>query len=346
MLGHNPFYHQTIRKYVSVFGSLFNDIFIVRETRDRVQKERQKCPITYAPKEKMVTRLYGDPTLTKSIATTLPRMSFELTGYRYDQSRKQQSTIRHRVTNPLDAAKPQSQYVGIPYEFDFSLSCYVRNIEDGLQIIEQILPFFMPDYTISATVSQELGIVKDIPIILKSVNEKIDYEGAFSDGTRLITWDFEFVLKGWLFGPVSNSAIIMGVSANVANANATITGGVHVNLYQDINNKLIQKVKVTGGIINFLENEPIRSPERGITGAVVSWANTTNTLYLSAMTDVLRPNDAVWGLETAAHWTVQSIETINQKDAEIWIYQKPITANQFTDYGYTTFVTEFPSTLV
>jgi len=331
---------------VSLFGSLFNDIFIVRETTDRVQKERQKVPISYAPKEKFVTRLFSDPTLTKSINTTLPRMTFQMTNMRYDQSRKQQSAIRHRVSNPLSDSNPQSGYVGVPYEFDFSLSCYVRNIEDGLQIIEQILPFFMPDYTITAIVSQALNIRKDIPIILKSVSDKIDFEGAFADGTRLITWDFEFVLKGWLFGPVSNTAIIMGVSANVANANAAVTGGVYVNIHQDINNKLIQKVILTGGTTQFNDPEPVRSPARNITGQVAQWANTTNTLYLSAMTGVLRANDEVWGLDSGAHWRVQSVEVVNQKDVEVWIYQKPITANQYSDYGYTTFITEYPNTLV
>lgn len=331
---------------MSLFGSLFNDIFIVRETTDRVQKERQKVPISYAPKEKFVTRLFSDPTLTKSINTTLPRMTFQMTNMRYDQSRKQQSAIRHRVSNPLSDSNPQSGYVGVPYEFDFSLSCYVRNIEDGLQIIEQILPFFMPDYTITAIVSQALNIRKDIPIILKSVSDKIDFEGAFADGTRLITWDFEFVLKGWLFGPVSNTAIIMGVSANVANANAAVTGGVYVNIHQDINNKLIQKVILTGGTTQFNDPEPVRSPARNITGQVAQWANTTNTLYLSAMTGVLRANDEVWGLDSGAHWRVQSVEVVNQKDVEVWIYQKPITANQYSDYGYTTFITEYPNTLV
>lgn len=339
MLGHNPFYHRTIRKYVSLFGSLFNDIFYVRETTDRIQKERQKVPISYAPKEKFISRLFGDPTLTKSIATTLPRMSFEMVGMRYDQARKQQSTIRHR-TPSANNSHPQSQYVGIPYEFDFNMSCYVRNIEDGLQIVEQILPFFLPDYTITAQVSEEMDIVKDIPIILKSCAEKIDYEGKFEDGTRLITWDFEFTLKGWLFGPVSNSAIIMGVQTG-----NTVTGGIFVNIYHDVNNKPIQKLVVTGGTIDYNEKEIIRSPGRNILGAVYAWGNTTNTLYLAGVTGVFRANDDVWGLESGAHWTVQSVETIPQKDAEIWIYQKPITANQYTDYGYTTFITEFPDTL-
>lgn len=345
MLGHNPFYHRTIRKYVALFGALFNDIFYVRETTDRIQKERQKVPISYAPKEKFVTRLYSDPTLNKSIATTLPRMTFEMMGMSYDPTRKQQSTIRHRGPSSSNTSHPQSQYVGVPYKFDFNMSCYVRNIEDGLQIVEQILPFFLPDYTLTAQVSEEVDIVKDIPIILKSVTEKIDYEGAFTDGTRLITWDFEFELQGWIFGPVNNSAIIMGISANTADANAAVSGGIFVNLYTDVNNKPIQKVVLSGGTTDFRENEPVRSPGRNIVGKVYAWANNSNTVYLSEVTGVLRANDEVWGLETAAHWTVQSVQTIPEKDAEIWIYQKPITANQYTDYGYTTFITEFPDTL-
>jgi len=343
MLGHSPFYHRTTRKYVSLFGSLFNDVFYVRETQDRVQKERQKCPISYSPKEKFITRLRTDPTLTKSIATTLPRMSFEMVSMSYDESRKQQSVIRHRTTNPLDSSHPQSQYMGIPYNYDFRLSIYARNIEDGLQIVEQILPFFMPDYTISAQVSQELDIKKDIPIILKSVNEKVDYEGAFEDGTRMIIWDLEFSLKAWIFGPVSNTAIIMGVSANIANANAVVTGGIYVNLYQDINNKPLQKVILSGGQGLFIQNEPVREPNRNITGKVYRWDATSNTIYLSSMTGVLRANDVIFGLESNSRWVVQIIETTNNKDAQIRIYQNPITANQDSDYGYTTLITEWPN---
>jgi hypothetical protein len=152
-------------------------------------------------------------------------------------------------------------------------------------------------------------------------------------------------MKGWLFGPVSNSAIIVGVSANVANANATVTGGVHVNIYDDVNNKTLQKVVLANGSIDFRETEPVRIPDRNITGIVYAWETSTNTLFLSGTTGVLNANDEVWGLDTAAHWEVQSVETVPQKEVEIWIYQKPITANQFTDYGYTTFITEFPDTV-
>lgn len=263
MLGHNPFYHRTIRKYVALFGTMFNDLYVVRETAARAQKERQKVPISYAPKEKFITRLQSDPTLTKSIATTVPRMSFEMLSMHYDQGRKQMSTIRHRAQNTANNSHPQSQYVGVPYDFEFTLSVYVRNIEDGLQIVEQILPFFLPDYTIKAQVSEEVAVIKDIPIILKSVNEKIDYEGAFADGTRIITWDLEFTLKGWLFGPVANVAIIMGVQTG-----NTSHGGVYVNLIEDVNNKTFQKVILTGGSINFKDQEVMTDPDRNLTGKV------------------------------------------------------------------------------
>lgn len=340
MLGHRPFFHNTIRKYVVLMGSLFNDIFVVRETAAGAEKERQKVPILYGPKEKWLSSLRSDPTLTKTILTTVPRMSFELTALAYDQSRKQESTIRHRQHNSANSAVPQTQYVGVPYNFEFSVSVYVRNISDGLQIVEQILPFFLPDYTVSAQVSQEMDIVKDIPIILKSVNEKIDYESAMPDGTRLVIWDLEFTLKGYIFGPIANSAIIMGVQTG-----NTTTGGIYVNLYTDVNNRTLQKVIVTGGITDFRELEAIREPERDITGTVYSWGNTTNTLILTGMTGVLNANDDVWGLYTGAHWTVQSIEVINIKDAEIWITQNPITANADSDYGFTTTITEFPDTI-
>jgi hypothetical protein len=345
MLGHNPFFHNTIRKYVVLMGSLFNDIFVVRETEAGVEKERQKVPILYGPKEKWLTSLRMDPTLTKTVMITLPRMSFELMSLNYDQTRKQESTIRHRVRNSANTQFPPTQYVGVPYNFDFSVSVYVRNITDGLQIVEQILPFFLPDYTVSAQVSQELDIVKDIPIILRSVTEKVDYEGAMPDGTRIVTWDLEFTLKGYIFGPIDNSAIIKGVSANVANANAAISGGVYINLYTDVNNRTLQKVVVTGGIINYLEQEAIREPDRGITGTVYSWNANSNTLILAGMTGVLGANDHLWGLVTGSHWTVQSIEVTNLKDAEIWITQNPISANADSDYGYTTVITEFPDTL-
>lgn len=356
MLGNSPFYHRTIRKHVVLFGALFNDIFIVRETSTGINREHIKVPIAYSPKEKFITRLNQDPALTKSIQTTLPRMSFQLLSFEYDATRKQQSTIRHR-TSPA-SSYVNAQFVGIPYNFDFTLSLYVRNIEDGLQVVEQILPFFQPDYTLSAKLSDTLDIVKDIPVVLTSVAEDNQYEGKLEDGTRMILWDLQFTMKSFIFGPISNSAIIMGNSiipnthvgganANVAGANsyANVTGGIYVNIYEDANNKKIQKVKVEGGIINYKEGEFIRSPEQGITGMVYGWNPTSNTLYLSQMSGVLKTNTNIWGLDTSARWNVSGVDIVNQKDVEIRIYQNPINAMADDDYGYTTHIREFPTTL-
>jgi len=346
MLGFQPYYHRTIRKYVVLFGALFNDMFIVRETAAEAPKERIKVPLSYAPKEKFIQSLQTDPTLTKSIQTTLPRMSFEMLSLAYDAQRQQQATIRHRAAGAgVNASTYSSQYMGVPYNFDFTLSLYVRNIEDGLQVVEQILPFFTPDYTISARVSEELNIIKDIPIILTSVAEENKSDGALSEGPRLITWDFQFTLKGYIFGPTSNAKVIMGVSANVANANANITGGIYVNLYDDVNNKPIQKFVVTGGSISFKQGELVREPNNGITGIVSAWQNASNTLYLTQLNGMLSANDNLYGAETGAHWRIQTLETVNQKDVEIRIYQDPITANADSDYGYTTIITEWPNTI-
>lgn len=341
MLGHQPFFHNTIRKYVVIFGSLFNDIVLARVDSAGIQKERMKVPLLYGPKEKWVTRLYADTTLTKSIATTVPRMSFEMLSMNYDQSRKQPSTIRHRTGETANSAHAHSQYMGVPYNFEFSLSVYVRNLTDGLQIVETILPFFLPDYTVTAVVSQEVNIIKDIPVILKGVTQKIDYEGAFADGTRLITWDFEFSLKGWLFGPVADTGLIMGISANVANANAAVTGGVYIDLCEDVGGGgTPERFVLYPGFGTFKEGEPISVPARRITGNVLTMSVTSNTIHLNTLTGKIEEEDEIRGLETGAHGKVKKVKDKFKKIETVRVYQKPITANAESDYGYTTHLEE------
>ena len=147
MLGNAHFYNRTIRKIVVAFGSMFNDILLTRYSNDgSTAHEITKVPLNYGPKEKYLVRINSDPTLTKSIATTVPRMSFNLDGMAYDTSRKQQTTLPNFG---FSSGTFKTQYVPIPYNFDFSLSIYVRNTEDGTQILEQILPFFTPDFTVT-----------------------------------------------------------------------------------------------------------------------------------------------------------------------------------------------------
>ena len=146
MLGNAQFYHRTIRKMVVVFGTLFNDLEIVRYTQAGVPKEKWKVPLTYSPKERFLTAITSDPNLIRSINTVVPRMSFNLDSLEYDVNRKQVSTLMNFAKQ--DNTSVSTQFVPIPYNYQFSLSIYVRNTEDGTQILEQILPFFTPDFNV------------------------------------------------------------------------------------------------------------------------------------------------------------------------------------------------------
>ena len=170
----NTFYNRNIRKLVVAFGNIFNEITLVRYNPDFTEAERMLVPIIYAPKENYVKRLEEDPTLGKKVQTILPRMSFELNGFNYDASRKLNTNVKNFAQTSHGLV---SQYNPVPYNFDFSLYLYVRNIEDGTQIIEHILSYFAPDYTIKLNLIPEMGITKEIPIILNSATHDIEYEG-------------------------------------------------------------------------------------------------------------------------------------------------------------------------
>lgn len=213
MLGKNHFYHRTIRKVVVAFGTIFNDIQLVRYTKDLSQeKERFRVPLSYGPKEKYLTRITSDPNLTKSVATVVPRLSFEMSGLSYDSSRKQASFTRNFSAN--NSTRLNSQFVPIPYNFDFSLSIYTRNTEDGTQILEQILPFFTPDFNVTVNFIPSMSQKYDLPIILNSVNTTTDYEGDMMS-TRLITWDLEFTAKGYIWPLVESSSYIRQANTNI-----------------------------------------------------------------------------------------------------------------------------------
>ena len=199
MLGNSPFYHQLTRKAVVLFGRLFDDITLVRKnSQTGKEMNRFQVPIVYSPKEKMVTRLFSDPDLLKTVQVILPRMGFEITGVSYDATRKQNSLLKAAKANT--ATHVNSMYMGVPYDITFALNIYARNIDDGTQIVEQILPFFNPDFTVSANMVPDLGFLKDIPVILNSVTNNIEYEGNF-DSVRYVNWTLNFTMKMYYYGP-------------------------------------------------------------------------------------------------------------------------------------------------
>ena len=203
MLGHT-FYHNTIRRYVILFGTLFNDIHINREDTSQGVTRAIKVPISYGPKEKMLARLDADPDL-KRPAIVLPRMSFELTDLNYGPTRKLNTIGKIVAANPDDTNSAKYQYTPVPYDLNFILSIAVKNADDGTRILEQILPFFTPSWNSTVDLIPELGIKLDIPIVLNAVSSEDSYEGDF-EARRSIVWTLSFTMKGYIFGPTRPSS--------------------------------------------------------------------------------------------------------------------------------------------
>lgn len=215
MLNNNVFYHGIIRKTIVGFGSLFSNIYIDRKQNDSVVGEtiqRLQVPLAYAPKEKWIVRIDSDPTLENNTYTTLPRMSFEITGYSYDSSRK--TNRMQKITCGVGSNNMNVLYTPVPYNIDISLYILTKTQEDGLQIVEQILPTFTPEYTLAIKTVADMNLILDVPIILNSVNVQDDYDGDFQT-RRFVTHTLNFTLKTNMFGALSNQGVITQVNANL-----------------------------------------------------------------------------------------------------------------------------------
>ena len=213
MLG-QQFYHETMRKVVVAFGTIFNNINIVRTNNSGEVIQSMKVPLAYGPKQKFLTRLREDPNLNKKVALTLPRIGFEISGISYDASRKLNSIQKFKKTNNSEDGKTlSSQYMPVPYNMDFELVVMAKQSDDALQIVEQILPFFQPDYTITLNDNSAMGTTRDVPIILSNVTYTDEYEGSFED-RRVLTYSLSFTAKFYLYGPVTDQKVIKQVQVD------------------------------------------------------------------------------------------------------------------------------------
>ena len=204
------FYHKTIFKSVATFGTLFNDITVKRKTSDGNTVKELKVPLSYGPRSKFLSKIEESD---KKVAITLPRLSFEMSGFSYDSQRKLNSLgVRYNTTQD---DKEKSMYNPVPYNIGFSLNVYVEHFDEGLQIIEQIVPFFSPYLNIpSKLVYDDMGIVDDVPVLLNDVSLEESYEGQFED-KRVIMWNLSFTLKTNIFKPVEESELIRQVETNI-----------------------------------------------------------------------------------------------------------------------------------
>ena len=206
MLG-QYFYNETIRNTIIAFGSLFNDIQIERRNAADVAVQTLKVPLAYGPKQKFLIRLEGDPNLDTKVAITLPRIGFEINGLDYAPERKLNRIMKKRKVQNTEDDKLKSmltQYSPVPWNIGFELFVMARNSDDGIQIVEQILPFFQPEYTVSIREVPQMDTIRDVPIILNNISYEDTYEGDFTT-RRAIIYTFNFTAKTYVYGPVETS---------------------------------------------------------------------------------------------------------------------------------------------
>lgn len=329
MLSNAHYYHRVIRKMVIAFGNMFNNLVMVRYNQTNTTEiERITVPISYASKEKFYKRLIEDPKFTAPLQTILPRMAFSMDGISYDPLRKISSQIDNFgvATDKLKKVKP------VPYNFDFNLHIFVRNTEDGAQIVEQILPYFSPDYTVTVDFFGMDGLEIDIPIVFNGITQDDTYEGD-NESTRTIVWTLNFTIKGYLFGPISEIKQIKKATANVYDAT--------------FETNPLKSLIVSTGFGNYKIGELVyqgRSADEASAKAFVyDWQPDSNTLIVNRASGTFVANANTFGAVSGARYIISSYATNPNQLVNITVVPNPSTANAWDDYGFTETIEEFPN---
>ena len=220
----NHFYNKRVRTTVSIFGSLFNNIHVIRTNASNEVISQVKVPLSYAPKRNFLERLTAmadGEQAERRVAMKLPRMSFEITAMSYDPIRQLPKVNAYRETLPADNTKGRKVYTGVPYNIQFQLNIYAKSQDDALQIVEQIIPYFAPQYNLTVKQFTDYPDVKeDVPVILQGVTFSDDFEGGFEQ-RRTIVYTLDFQMKINFYGPDRDRAIIREVNSplNILAAN-------------------------------------------------------------------------------------------------------------------------------
>jgi hypothetical protein len=309
------FYHGTIRRFVSVFGSLFNDIKVVKSTGTSF-----RVPLAYGPKEKFLARLDQQPSLdTPKIAIKLPRMSFEILNIAYDTQSKLNRNNRILVGESLF-------YTYAPYNVSLSLSVMAKNQDDALQILEQIVPYFQPEYTVTVKESVSDLLKTDIPITLSSIDMSEDYEGDFMS-RRAIIYTLSFDAKVRFYGPDRKTGVIKRVIVKTLDID-TPTNGFEIQtasvrpieaqssdsyeIVEEVNYyNLTPTAEVTlfpsefsGNGIDFVIGETVVGVNSGSNGIVASFDG--NELRVTDAKGFFNANETLRGVTSSAERMVES----------------------------------------
>ena len=210
----NKFYHGTVRKSIVAFGNMFNNIHIDRLDSNGTITQTLRVPLSYSPKQKFLARIAAQPqSFEQSFQTFLPRLGFEMISLTYDPNRRVSLVQQNRSLNGTSTTSLNSQYAPTPYNINMTLYVYTKNQDDGLQIIEQIIPYFNPDYNLTINAIPAMGIKNDLPIILDNISYEDEYEGDFTQ-RRAIIWTLNFTMKLNFYGPIIRQGIIRSTNVN------------------------------------------------------------------------------------------------------------------------------------
>ena len=212
MLNNQKFYWSTIRNAVIAFGTLFSNIYVDRRDSENTVVQTLKIPLTYGPKSKAIARVMAQPNLEdRPFKIAIPSITFQITGLEYNPSRK--LPVLNQARAPLSPTSDKTLYSSAPYDMTIQLSIIAKNQNDALQIVEQILPYFNPVYTVSLKDIPELNIVRDVPVTLVNINYNDNYAGPVEEN-RVIEWDITFNLKLNFYGPISTTGVIKIATVN------------------------------------------------------------------------------------------------------------------------------------
>jgi hypothetical protein len=221
------FYNESIRKIVLAFGSIFESVYVIRTETDGTERERIRVPLSYGSKEKFIWRLSQESSLSKNsrVQIVLPKMGFEITTMLYDPSRK---VNRVNQRSNVVGGVYKSMYAEVPYVIGFGLYAFTRNMDDMLQIIEQIVPYFAPEYTVTVKMN-DLHPTVDIPFVLNNVSLSEDYEGTFENRRALIS-SFDFTVKSYIYPNIcgSTGGIIERTDINLYEGEDSVSGSEYV----------------------------------------------------------------------------------------------------------------------
>lgn len=331
MLG-SHWYHGLTKKYIAAFGSIFNDITLVKYNKEHTTEiKRTKVPIVYGPREKYLVKAAEEG---RKVQQIFPIMSYSLRGMNYNPRRQIGQLNLHPKANTVGGSA-ETVYTGVPYDLNFELSILSRNLDDAYQIIEQILPIFQQSFIFSQILIPEIGFVKDIPVILSGIDDATNYDDDFNN-IRHVEFTLSFTMQVYYYGPVTTSKIIKKVFANTF-IDPTLYAGAIIRLNTTNGNNGTFHITDTvyqGDSLTYAT----------AVGTVISW-NANNTLMLGSVQGTFKTNTDLRAASSNALYTLGSFDVTPMKVTSIMIEPNPITANIGDPFNYETTILEFPDTL-